>query len=244
MTDKIDVLYFIGRGSRWKNNELRYSLRSLHRYASGVGRVFVVGEDPGFLSDAVQFYKIPEAAGNKEYRIAAKILWACEHTDISDEFWCFNDDHILMQPTDAITYPFYHKGELPHGGKPPTGGYRRALYMTHAALSKEGYPAHHFDIHVPIRYRKDAFLALDQWWHRSRRARDGLVVKSIYANITTGIEPVYKMHDLKINKCNGRNDVEARIKNRHVFSFGDAGIEGGVRQFLERKFVIKSPFER
>jgi len=40
---RVDVVYPLSNGSHWDNNELRYSLRSLEKYALNLGRVFVVG---------------------------------------------------------------------------------------------------------------------------------------------------------------------------------------------------------
>lgn len=53
----MDIIYSIGSGSTWDNNELRYSLRSLDMYGKSYDRVFVVGNIPEFLSDEV--IKVP-----------------------------------------------------------------------------------------------------------------------------------------------------------------------------------------
>lgn len=37
----MDILYVIGRGSKWENNELRYSLRSLEKNGINVGNIFI-----------------------------------------------------------------------------------------------------------------------------------------------------------------------------------------------------------
>jgi hypothetical protein len=45
-----NLLYILGSGSKWQNNEIRYSIRSAEKYVGNLGRVFIVGEFPKFLS--------------------------------------------------------------------------------------------------------------------------------------------------------------------------------------------------
>ena len=50
----MDILYIVkGGATGGTDDELRCSLRSLARYGRGVGRVFVAGGPPAWLSDAV-----------------------------------------------------------------------------------------------------------------------------------------------------------------------------------------------
>jgi hypothetical protein len=45
----MDILYYIGSGSRHNNDELRYSLRSLDAHCKDVDKVWIVGNKPRFL---------------------------------------------------------------------------------------------------------------------------------------------------------------------------------------------------
>ena len=93
----MDFLYILGDGSQVKNEELRFSFRTIARFVKDLGRVIVVGEDPGFLSDEVEYYPVAEADGNKEYRIAQKIMYACEEEIVTGDFVFINDDHFYLQ---------------------------------------------------------------------------------------------------------------------------------------------------
>ena len=59
MENRTDVVYPIGQGSSWKNNELRFSLRSIEKYGINVGKLFIVGELPDFLlgEDIIYTYR-------------------------------------------------------------------------------------------------------------------------------------------------------------------------------------------
>ena len=46
----MDILYVVGRGSTWNNNELKYSLRSIAKNGINVDRVFIVGYIPDFIN--------------------------------------------------------------------------------------------------------------------------------------------------------------------------------------------------
>lgn len=240
----MDVLYILGNGSKWGNSELRYSLRSLERHAQGVDRVVLVGDNPKFLSKEVEFFRLPEAAGNKEYRIAMKIMWACKHAGLSDDFACFNDDHILLKDIDLATYPFYYKcdlREMPLSSK-YLNGYQRSLKDTLDALRNDGLETKHFDVHTPIRYNREKFLALAPYWDRSKKSRNGFVVKSVYGNVYE-VQPAVRQPDCKIVRVTCEEDVRLRIRGRDVFSFGDHSIARGIGMFLYHTYPDKSKYE-
>ena len=47
----IDIVYALGSGSKWDNNELRYSLRSLEKNFLDLRNIYIVGTFPHFLQD-------------------------------------------------------------------------------------------------------------------------------------------------------------------------------------------------
>ncbi len=93
-----DIVYPLGKGSVWKNNELRYSLRSFEKFAIGIRNVYLVGEFPDWINGIIN---LPCKDGpNKEINIANKIYTACLDPNLSDDFIFANDDHIITQPID------------------------------------------------------------------------------------------------------------------------------------------------
>ena len=238
----IDVLYILGDGSLWDNRELRYSLRSLQRFAEGIGRVFVVGEDPGYLSDAVEFRPVAEADGPKEYRIAAKILWAFENTDISDTVFFMNDDLVLWKPIQVSTYPNYWKGNL-KSREHQDPVYQHAIDETCKVLAAHGYETKNYDTHKPILYEREKFLGLGEWWERSRKSLGGFVVKSIYGNVLK-IDPGPREKDFKLDKGFPRGEkLRDKIGERDCWSYGD-GARCALADFLGREFPERSVYER
>ncbi|MFA9220547.1 MAG: hypothetical protein ACEQSL_05110, partial [Sediminibacterium sp.] len=152
----MDVVYVLGIGSPWQDNELRYSLRSVQQYLKDFDRVFIVGERPAWLQNIVH---VPCRDGSqKERNIMEKILKVCA-TDVSDDFFFLNDDHFLLQETSTINFPYYYTGTLEetastrHYMKP----YTHSLRNTQSALMKNNYPQNYYDIHTPIVYSKKDF---------------------------------------------------------------------------------------
>ena len=70
----ISVVYPLGTGSKWQNNELRYSLRSLSKI-SGIGDVFIVGEKPDWVRNVIHI-PCKDVPFRKEYSIYTKIMAA------------------------------------------------------------------------------------------------------------------------------------------------------------------------
>lgn len=115
----MDILYIIGKGfSNCDNLELRFSLRSIEKYGKNVGRVFVVGYCPEWLSDEVIKIPFEQPYEKKEddydivrkhANLTASLLYAVDHSDIGDEFLVSMDDHFYIRNTDFDHYPFYCK---------------------------------------------------------------------------------------------------------------------------------------
>jgi len=49
----MDIVYVLGSGSEWDDNEIRFSLRSVEKYLTGVGNVYIIGKKPNFLKDII-----------------------------------------------------------------------------------------------------------------------------------------------------------------------------------------------
>lgn len=234
----MDVLYILGAGSKFKNRELKFSLRTLQKHLKDVDRVVIVGENPGFLSPEVTFKYIPEAEGNKEYRIAAKICNAIKAGVVSNDFLFFNDDFFLTQNFSAKNYPYYFKSYL--NIYKQDDAYSKALQQTHDYLYNIDKAVKNFDVHLPIIYNASKFLALENVWNDSQKLQFGLVVKSTYCNYYN-IKGL-KHHDTKLRILQTYKDFE-RIYNTHLFTCYDYGFVNGVEDYLEYKFPEPSKYE-
>lgn len=234
----IDVVYILGNDSPFNNEELRYSLRSLHVFAGEqIRNIILVGEKPEWISDSVIHIPFIET-GNKEYRIASKIMAACESGFLNDRFLFMNDDFFFTQHFSAADFPYYQKGPLLIGE--PVSAYQQHLGITRDYLLSIGKRAIHFDVHCPIVYEVEKFKALKPHIEVSRQGI-GMVVKSLYCNIYGITGPAY--FDVKLHSLKDESDYRKAFLN-NCFSISDAGWINGVSNFLQKTFITSSPWEK
>lgn len=235
---RMDAVYCLGSGSRWQDNELRYSLRSLVKYVSGIEQVFVVGKKPAWLTGVIH---LPMAdRWNKERNIMEKVSWACACPDLSNDFLFLCDDYYALTLQDA-NVPAWASGDLLSLGRGISkhNNYRFSVLNTAVVLKKCGLPTHHFDVHTPIVYNKNRFVELMQAYDWD--IRHGYVVNSLYAN-SAGIEPVW-MADVKLNAAHTLQDVVRLVQGRPWWSVGDGGLTPEVKALLRELYPEKSRFE-
>lgn len=105
MKQMYDVVYPLGGGSKWQDNELRYRLRSIDRFFPA-RNVYVIGEAPEwFTGIAIRFVD----GNNRVKNVFEKQRIACEHPDVSSDFLYMNDDIYLLQ---AIGIKHYYYGTV------------------------------------------------------------------------------------------------------------------------------------
>lgn len=152
---KPDLLYFLGRGSTWQDNELRYSLRSAVQHCPH-RCVVIVGQCPPWLTGVVHIpardpYEI------KVRNTLAKLALAVEHPDLQEDFVLMNDDFFFLRPVpDPI--PSYCLGTMAHQvsrGVPGAPEYRILFEQGLAMLRRAGIEDPlNFETHHPLPMRK------------------------------------------------------------------------------------------
>lgn len=239
--DPIDILLPLGPGSRHKDMELRYALRSIFQHAQGLRRVVVVGAIPKWLRETDQVLPVrrKEFKCNKASRISLKVAWSFENLELTPTVAFWNDDYILLRDYDIRSMPSYYRGLLWRKG---VGGWQRLLNHTAKALQSAGLPQRHYDIHVPILLERDRFLVLAEWWIRSRSNSPGYVMKSVYGNNHCTVV-AQKTRDMKL-RSNWQKRV-ARLKpGRWVMSYGDATMRAGFGKWLGSRYPLVGEFEQ
>lgn len=155
----MDVVYPLGTGSNWNNNEIMYSLRSVEKYGLNVGNVFVIGERTRLDVTHIPYVE----TGTPAVNTWAKVLIAAADERISDPFLWFNDDIYMLQRFDANHYPYYHKGDISERNYQPTGRmYQRTMHETLKALRARGLSTLHYGVHCPFTVEKEKLLAMDR----------------------------------------------------------------------------------
>lgn len=244
----LDVVVPLGRGSQLRNCELRYFFRSLEKYARGIRRVVIVGDEaPHFLSGDVVFLQAPELPFCKEARIALKTQWAFENFDLTDEVLFCNDDYLFLKPFDARTVPYFQRGPLLEWvAIQQQKVLKEVLQDTHDALVAKNLPALSYELHCPIRYRRDIYCGkLGDWWTAASKSRLGIGSRSVYGNFIQEPSPFLK--DFKMINYLGEKKLAqwiADVPDRFCMSYSDDAIWTGFQEWLEKHFGSESRFER
>lgn len=268
----MDVLYIIGDGSRWNNNELRYSLRSLSANAIHLGRVFLcAARRPEWMStDTTAYTWVPYAQPGKmpAINVLSAMSYAIHNSDLSDDFLLCNDDFFYTRPTDFDAIPYYTKGQLPMQVDTKYGSpsYCQTLINTREILLRHGLPTTNFAHHCCTHFNRQLFVWAehDGIWRDVVQRRLGASMVTIMANIilytqaieagrysrTTGefdrwLADVVKMRkDVKVRHCIDRADLLSQIGDSECFSIADSAIHEGVADYLQELFPTPSIYER
>lgn len=227
----MDVVIPLGTGSRYNNFELRMCLRGIEKNLTGVRDIWVIGEFPSFLVNVNHLPHEEKGERVPDRNIFRKIKQACECPEISDPFIMLNDDHYLLQPFEAESFPYYYsmtletyiKGRY----KDPYG--KRAL-NTYKALGHVTEPLF-YDTHTPIVIHKQTYLekvATIDW----DKSYDGYLVKSLYANQAnvTGVQ----LRDRKSQEP----QPDAKVFSSHPI------VKASVQHFLMYTFPHQSKWEK
>jgi len=155
---QLDVVYILGSGSRWDNNEIRYSLRSLKNIS--YRRVYVIGESLPWFQN-IEHIPADDLYVNKQKNAIRKLEIACLTSEISEDFILMNDDFYILDQIDHLPV-FYRwtlldmmhhfkvfKKDIPRGSS-DTWMIEEAILNTY-----ERYPdGLDYSLHVPIVFNK------------------------------------------------------------------------------------------
>lgn len=237
-----DVVYVLGSGSPWNDNEIRYSLRSLEMFLRDMGEVYVVGQCPSWLTNVIHL-PFSDRYTCKERNIMLKTAYACGHPDLSETFLSIHDDHFCLDFQSAGDIPNWCGTTLENLARSVTAGnhWKDAVVNTDRALQAGGFSTLNFDLHLPILFSKHEYpRVMDMYdWPGKQR---GFVVKSLYAN-TMRVTPT-RYHDMKVDKHHTLPELVAKLKGRPWFSLGNGGLNGYFRKLLPALYPEPSKFER
>lgn len=232
----MDIVYLLGSGSKWQNNEIRFSLRSVQKHIKGYRKIFVIGECPEWIT-GVEHLSFEEKFKIPDKNIADKLAFAANHKKISANFLYMNDDIFFVKDFDIKDIPTTHKGELKLTRQ---DRYGKMLQDTHRVLSNKGLSVNCFDNHFPMLMNKTklkrAFAAFD--WENSEH---GLATKTMY-----GAFNEIEGENAGDNKLMGATDeagINKYLGNKWAFSISDQAINASLINWLLKKFPERSEFE-
>ncbi len=193
----IDAIYPLGTGSLLKNEEIRFSLRSLVANASNLGKVLIVGAKPGFLKWSERLIHVPFVERHTAYRNVWEKLHFIARSDlISETFLFLNDDFIIVKQFDAAAIPnCVVGGDLAQmtttNGKrlgsiliaDVTRSYHRVLKHTLMVLKQRGMTSYNFATHQPVLFEKGKVIECYKEFEKDLAKPYGLSWRCCYGNM-------------------------------------------------------------
>jgi hypothetical protein len=235
MTPKTDIVYVLGKGSNWANREIWYSLASVDKNLKGVGQIFVVGENPGFLSDKVKYIKVVEQYDpqlNPAANIITKLLAAADN-GLAENFLLMNDDFVILQQMNAADVPVWHKGKF--SDYPDSyfnnGNYRLRMQKTFKILQERKLPDYNFGVHIPmpINTAKMKHLLAPLDW----KSGVGISFRTLYGNLYYTESEIIQKKDPNVNDHHSLNQLKERFADKPFMSYNDKGLNRPLKAFLK-----------
>lgn len=241
----IDLVYILGTGSKWKDNEIRFSLRSVEKNLLGVRKIFVIGEKPSFFTDKVIHIQYPDflSSDNADGNMTLKILRACEEKGLSDDFLFMNDDFIVNKRMIASEIPWMHKGNF--NTRPAFFWtqklYRFRLKKTFDILREKGYTTLQYDYHAPMLMNKKHFPEVMSEF--DFQSDIGYTFRSLYGNVMQlPAEPV-NGRKITVYKSYSLKELRPKLENALFVGYNDKGLNPSFKWWLTENFPEKSKYE-
>ncbi len=246
MEKPIDVVYVLGTGSGWNNNEIRFSLRSLEQNLKNFGKVFIVGDCPDFLQNVIHIpaKDIFSPAVNADGNIITKVLAACNDQRLSDDFLFINDDHLILKPITAANVKPLQKGDMStfDASYWQLNFWRGRLKRTMKVLLENNLSTLHFDCHTPIVFNKHMFIDVVNRFNYTDDI--GYTMKSLYGNIMYPDGPFLSDQKRTLFKRYTLKQIKERLLPCTFASFNDHGLNSSLKWWLIDTFRSKSSFEK
>lgn len=229
----LDLLYILGTGSQWGDNELRYSLRSAALYLPHQ-RVHLYGERPSFVRH-VNNVPLRDETDSQQTNAIRKLKVACHLMD--KPFWLMNDDFFLL--THLTERRNRHRGYLRdylvNAARPSV--YTQSLWATGRVLRRHGVKRPlNYALHVPMvinpEYAQHVFSVFDEAGLQDYNFR------TAYGNLFPSAE-IDAEDDVKI-----KNVWHTPPSGWSSFSTDDQVIlDPRCQAFLEFFYPVPSPYE-
>lgn len=217
------LIPFHSTGSTWRNNELRYCLRSICQFVPD-NDVLIIGNPPEWYNGNFHPFKDLQGLNFKTWNILQKILSVC----LDEDFLLMNDDIYLLAPFAGNHY----KGRLfeTHAGRPSY--YRKQVLKTYEVLGD----VMDYDSHAPMMIDGSLFMRIE--WPEFTEPY--ILMKTYYQSYAR--EGTH-YPDLKITERLNPEQIETLLKDRLYFSTGD-NIHTHLENYFKKTFPNPCKYEK
>jgi len=255
-TKTIDAVYpYASQGAKWE--ELRYSIRSLHKNFLDLRDIWVVGDgnQPWMQGtkyiEAKRSYDYSEDAFIKNYDYTRMLLIAALNPEISDPFLAINDDHYLLAPTtgELIDERVMVREDMSaftaEQRASADSEWQRAMWEQYDRLRAVGLGGWNFECHTPVLVEKQKLL---HTWSYFGYGEGKLIWKSAYFNMFPPTNTSASLSEVSGHKFGAYKELSyTEIKQRGgeaiYLNHNDEGLNDHLKQYIQERFPNPSPYE-
>lgn len=249
-----DVVYVLGNGSSWSDNEIRYSIRSFEKYFENLRNIVIVGQLPSFLHGVVHIPCDDRQGLNKDARMALKLLAACKDARVSDNFIFCTDDTLLLSPLTADDFCGWHDGTIKYNAledraehkgitdsSTPPSEWFNYVYNTGNELKIRGFTDNNYDrAHAPQPINKKEFIEIISQWDLET---NHYTISNIYNNATRIFKGKQTGLNAKIYQAIGDDDILQFTDGKQCLNYNDRALNEPLKQWLMKNYSEPSKFE-
>jgi hypothetical protein len=253
----IDLVYILGTGSKWGNNEIRFSIRSFIRYFRDLRNVVVVGELPEYIKGIIHIPCKDRVGVNKDARMMLKIMEACKDPRVSDNFIFCTDDTVLLSPLSFDDFTGWNDGPIMYDAENDLRDHSKTVhnpdlstpsawfhfvYETGRELQRRGFPDNNYDkAHSPQPINKAEFIEVLATWNM---IDNHFTISNIYNNSTqifSGTRISGK--NLKVYGKTTAHELNRLAEGKFCMNYNDNSLNEEMKKFLILRFGEPSKYE-
>ena len=241
----IDVVYKLGSGSKFNNEELRYSLRSLSNFKD-LGKIYIVGFRPTWIQNIIHIEALDPFLTNKDCNLINKLILASQDKQITEEFLNFSDDQLLMKSCDHIDFmtPYHDNSLINFLPDQKLNRWKTRLKNTITTLQSKGLPSNCYESHIPTLINKYNYTKTVFQYNYPEG--QGMCGNTLYFNtIKAQGKPLPENYATRLETLIQEiPTLESICEGRLHFNYAEASICDNLFLFLHNKFPDRSIYEK
>lgn len=237
-----DVVIPLGTETASDNLELRLLLRSLDKYASNIGQVWLVTQRaPKWLKNVNVLPCDDPHKHNKDANIIRKVMTAVKHPDMANNFIFASDDQLLTKPLDLDKAPVVYNNRGPKEimNMPNPNNWHKRLMNTFRILKEKGHELTcNYESHTFQPMIKSNFLSV---FSEIPYEKDpGVTINTAYYGLL-GYPPMVFQDTVKVTFETEKIAIPKELKL--YVGYNDKAFTRGLAYFLLGYFFGKSRYE-
>ena len=241
----MDFVCVLGKGSKWGDNELRFTLRAIQKYAQNYDKIVIVGEKPDWIQNVLHIpcSDIYSPYENADANIVLKVMAAVYHPEVSDDFIFINDDELFLAPQDVSKIEWLHKGQMINFRNETwtRGFWRLRLHRTMRTLVEKKLTTFHYDNHLPVHMNKKKFLECMSSFDFGDNI--GYTINSMYGNFHKVKGTRLINHKIRVFGPLTKKSIEDGVKGRLYMTYNDHGLNQALIDWLHLNYPTPSKYE-